>query len=105
MYEDSSVVGYVDVYEVSENSILIEGWALSVSQKKPVDCIEIYFCNETITIKPLFIREDVKIVFNYEGCEYCGFKAVIPIALGEKPNVVVYGVSGSDKNRLIMNYG
>lgn len=104
MTDSTSIVGYVDVFEVSSNSILIEGWAVYLICKCPVDYIEINISDKLYLVKPQFIRSDVVSALGDSKCAVCGFKAIFPLPFA---NIVdldlsVHGIYGKARNKLIL---
>jgi len=104
MIESTSIVGYVDILEITSNSVLIEGWAVSLTTKNPVDYVEIHMFGNLHFIKPHYIRPDVVEALGDSKCEVCGFKAIFPVPMDNNADLEfsVYGICGFNRNRLIL---
>jgi hypothetical protein len=98
------IIGYVDMIEILDNSITVEGWAINKEKKMPCHSVQIFIGDNIISEIPiLFARLDVAHALNNHNYVNSGFKYILSKSLNvDYQDLIFYGFLENQYNRLIL---
>ena len=103
--EVPSIIGYVDVFDIKNDLIQVDGWAVDMEEKSP--CQVIFLKNNSYPVESREInsvaRPDVVKYLNSTSCLHCGFSLVFKNRGYE--SIEIWAANKSRMNRLIINIG
>jgi hypothetical protein len=100
--QSDEIIGYIDVIDISDNSVRIEGWSIDRNSQCPSNHVEIRMNGVCLAEIPIyFSRKDVSRALGDKNLINCGFKYILSKDMNiDYSHLEFYGFSNGKFNRL-----